>query len=90
MIRFSPYLKTEELLSTFTMLLDVLAKIRQFGVHTFFLTCAATESHRTEIIQVVACQYVEILTDEHVNAVDWSAKENYLKINPVAVARQID
>ena len=90
MIRFSPYLKTEELLSTFTMLLDVLAKIRQFGVHTFFLTCAAAEFHRTETIQVIACQYVEILTDEHVNAVDWSAKENYLKINPVAVARQID
>ena len=90
MIRFSPYLKTEELLSTFTMLLNVLAKIRQFGVHTFFLTCAAAEFHRTETIQVIACQYVEILTDEHVNAVDWSAKENYLKINPVAVARQID
>ena len=90
MIRFSPYLKTEELLSTFTMLLDVLAKIRQFGVHTFFLTCAAAEFHRTETIQVIACQYVEILTDEHVNAVDWSVKENFLKINPVTVARQID
>ena len=71
-------------------MLNVLAKIRQFGVHTFFLTCAAAEFHRTETIQVIACQYVEILTDEHVNAVDWSAKENYLKINPVAVARQID
>ena len=90
MIRFSPYLKTEELLSTFTMLLNVLAKMRQFGVHTFSLTCAAAEFHRTETIQVIACQYVEILTDEHVNAVDWSAKENYLKINPVEVARQID
>ena len=36
------------------MLLDVLAKIRQFGVYTFFLTCSAAEIHWTEIIQVVA------------------------------------
>ena len=27
------------------MLLDVLAKIRQFGVYTFFLTCSAAEFH---------------------------------------------
>ena len=72
------------------MLLDVLAKIRQFGVYTFFLSCSAAEFHWTEIIQVVACQYGEILTDEQVNAMDWSTKVNYLKRNPVTVARQID
>ena len=52
------------------MLLDVLAKIRQFGVYTLFLSCSAAEFHWTEIIQVVACQYGEILTDEQVNAMD--------------------
>ena len=52
------------------MLLNVLAKIRQFGVYTFFLSCSAAEFHWTEIIQVVACQYGEILTDEQVNAMD--------------------
>ena len=36
------------------MLLDVLAKIRQFGVYTFFLSSSAAEIHWTEIIQVVA------------------------------------
>ena len=72
------------------MMLDVLAKIRQFGVYTFFVTCSAAEFHWTEIIQVVACQYGEILTDEQVNAMDWSTKVNYLKRNPVTVARQID
>ena len=36
------------------MLLDVLAKIRQFGVYTFFLSSSAAEFHWTEIIQVVA------------------------------------
>ena len=72
------------------MLLDVLAKIRQFGVYTFFLTCSAAEFHWTEIIQVVARQYGETLTDEQVNAMDWSTKLKYLKRNPVTVARQID
>ena len=52
------------------MLLDVLAKIRQFRVYTFFLSCSAAEFHWTEIIQVVARQYGEILTDEQVNAMD--------------------
>ena len=35
------------------MLLDVLAKTRRFGVHTFSLTCSAAEFHWSEIIQVV-------------------------------------
>ena len=30
------------------------------------------------------------LTDEQVNAMDWITKVNYLKRNPVIVARQID
>ena len=72
------------------MLLDVRAKMRQFGVCTFFLSCSAAEFHWTEIIQVVACHYGEILTDEQVNAIDWSTKINYLKRNRVTVARQID
>ena len=72
------------------MLLDVLAKIRQFGVYTFFLTCSAAEYHWTEIIQIVVWQYRETLTDEEVNSVDWGTKMNYLKRNPVAVTKQID
>ena len=73
------------------MLLDVLAKIRQFGVYTFFLTCSAAEFHWTEIIQVIFRQYGKpCLTDEQVNATDWDTKFSYLKINPDTVARQID
>ena len=68
-------------------MLDVLAKIKQFGVYTFLLSCSAAEFHWTEIIQVVARQYGEILTDEQVNAMDWSTKVNYFKRNPVTVAR---
>ena len=72
------------------MLLDVLAKTRQFGVYTFFLNCSAVEFYWTEIIQVVAHEYGQMLTDTQVNEMDWSAKVNYLKRNPVTVARQID
>ena len=72
------------------MLLDVLAKIRQFGVYTSFLTCSAAEFCWTEIIQVVARQYGEVFSDEQVNGMDWNTKVNYLKRNPVTVARQID
>ena len=46
------------------MLSNVLAKIRQFGVYTFFFTCSTAEFHSTEIIQIVAPQYIEKLTDE--------------------------
>ena len=46
------------------MLLDVLAKICQFCVYTFFLTCSAAEFHCTEIIQAVVRQYGESLSVE--------------------------
>ena len=90
MIRFSPRLKTGTPQYFYNILLDVLAKIRQFGVYTFFLTCSAAEFHWTEIIHIVARQYGETLTDEEVNSVDWGTKMIYLKRNPVTVARQID
>jgi len=72
------------------MMLDVLAKVRQFGVPTFFLTFSAAEFHWPEIIKSVARQYGETLTTEQVNAMDWSTKAGYIKRNPVTVARQID
>ena len=69
------------------MFLDVLAKTRQFGIYTFFLTCSAAEFQWTEIVQVVAHQYWQKVTDEQVNPMDLSTKVNYLKRNPVTVAR---
>ena len=72
------------------MMLDVLVKVRQFGPPTFFLTLSAAEFHWPEIIKIVAPQYGENLTDEEVENMDWSTKVNYLKRNPVTVARQID
>ena len=83
MIRFSPNLKTLRGIPHYfhSMLLYFLAKIWQFGVYTFFLTFSAAEVNQTEIIQVIAGPYREILTYELVNAMDWSTKVNYLKEN---------
>ncbi|XP_066911966.1 uncharacterized protein [Clytia hemisphaerica] len=72
------------------MMLDVLAKCRVFGPSTYFLTWSAALFKWTSIIKVVATQYGENLTDEEVNNMSWSEKVQYLKRNPVTVARQID
>ena len=72
------------------MTLDVLAKCRVFGVTTFFLTWSAALFKWTNIIKIVAKQYGETLTDEDVNKMTWNDKVQYLKRNPVTVARQID
>lgn len=72
------------------MLLDVLAKIRQFGLYTFLLTASTIEFHWNEILQVTAEQYGRTLTDEEVNAVDLRKKVNYLNRNTFFVAKQTD
>ena len=54
------------------------------------MTYSAAEFHWTKIIQAIACHYGQTLTDEQVNAMDWSIEVNYVKRNPVTVARQID
>ena len=46
------------------ILLDVLAKTRQFWVYTSFLACSAVEFQWTEIIQVVARQYEQKLMNK--------------------------
>ena len=53
------------------------ATITQFGVYTFFLTCSAAEFHLAKIILVFAHQFGQTLTDEQVNAMDWSTAVNY-------------
>ena len=62
---FKNIIKTSQFIHN--MLLNVRGKTRQFGVCTFFLSCSAAEFHWTEIIQVVACQYGQTLTDKQVN-----------------------
>ena len=47
----------ETLQNFHNLLLDILAKMWQFGVYTLFLTCSTVEFHLTEIIQIVVLQY---------------------------------
>ena len=52
------------------MLLDALAKIRQFWLNTYFLTCSAAEFYWTEIVKDVARQYGRKFTNGGMNAMD--------------------
>lgn len=71
--------------------LDVLAKVRQFGCYTSFLTLTAgIPKYWPEIIQILAQQYGKHFTTEEVNDMTTTDKMNWLKRNPVIVARQID
>ena len=72
------------------MQLDMLAKLRQLGPYTFFLTGSAAEFHWPEVIQIVAKQYGTNLSIEDINCMDWNTKRIWLQRNPVTVARQID
>ena len=58
-------------------MLDMLAKIRQFGPPTFFLTCSAAEMGAwVEIIQAIARQFGTVLSDDNVKNLTWSEKVN--------------
>ena len=56
------------------MQLDMLAKLRQLGPYTFFITGSAAEFHWPEVIQIVAKQYGETLTQDQVKQMDWHTK----------------
>ena len=72
------------------MQLDMLAKLRQLGPYTFFITGSAAEFHWPQVIKIVAKQYGTDLSTEEVNSMDWNTKRMWLQRNPVTVARQID
>jgi hypothetical protein len=74
------------------MQLDVLAKIRYFGVPTFFMTWSCAQFQWTHLIKVVAriSKPSQDLSDDEIELMDWKTKVSILKRNPVLVARQID
>ena len=71
-------------------ILDVLAKVRQYNVYIFFVNWSAAGFERSYIIQVIARQYGEELSNEQISAMDLDTKCYQLKRNPVSVAHQID
>ena len=60
--------------------------IRQLGIPTWFLTLSAAEMKWPEVIQIIARQYGEILSDEAVCNMTWEDKTTWLKRNPVTAA----
>ena len=73
------------------MMLDILAKIRQFGPPAFFITCSAAEMGSwIEIIQTVARQFGTTLSNDAVRNLTWKEKNHWIKRNPVTAARMID
>lgn len=72
------------------MHLDMMAKLRQLGPYTFFITGSAAEFHWPQVIRTVAQQYGESLTDTQIASMNWEAKRLWLQRNPVTAARQID
>ena len=61
------------------MQLDCLAKIRQYGSYTFFLTFSVVEFRSTEIIKIIAQQYGTTLTNEDIFNMNYETKSSWLK-----------
>ena len=74
------------------MQLDVLAKVRRYGVPTFFMTWSAAQFQWNHLIKIVARSSYpyQLLSDDDIDQMDWNDKVQILKRNPVTAARQID
>ena len=71
-----------------TVLLDLLAMVRQLGMPTWFLTLSAADMQWPEVIQSIAHQYGKVLTFDDVKAMPWEEKCKWLRSNPVTASRQ--
>ncbi|XP_074549060.1 uncharacterized protein LOC141807175 [Halichoeres trimaculatus] len=67
---------------------DVHAMLRQIGKPTFFLTFSAAEMRWPEVIEVIKAQQGQTLGD--ISALDWKAKCDVLRSNPVTVMRMFE
>ena len=66
---------------------EVLAMIRQLGIPTWFLTLSAADMKWPEVIQIIARQYGNFLSEEEVSNLSWEEKCSWLRRNPVTAAR---
>ncbi|XP_029987916.1 uncharacterized protein LOC115417874 [Sphaeramia orbicularis] len=67
---------------------DLHAMLRQMGKPTFFLTFSAAEMRWPEVIQVIKAQQGQTLGD--FSELDWKAKCDILRSNPVTVMRMFE
>ena len=71
-----------------TVLLDLLAMVRQLGIPTWFLTLSAADMQWPEVIQSIAYQYGKQLTADDIKNMSWVEKCSWIRRNPVTAARQ--
>ncbi|CAB4019984.1 myosin heavy fast skeletal muscle, partial [Paramuricea clavata] len=71
-----------------TVLLDLLAMVRQLGMPTWFLTLSAADMQWPEVIQSIARQYGKVMTADDVKNMPWVEKCKWLRSNPVTASRQ--
>ena len=69
---------------------DILGMIRQLGPCTWFITLSAADLKWPDLIQIIAKQQGQQLTDEDVLALSWEEKSRYLRSDPVTAARHFD
>ena len=76
---------------------QIFSSVKNRGTCQYFQMCCWMSLLKAASLEFTCSSWVvlllnsiglkEILTDEQVNAMDWSTKVNYLKSNPVTVAR---
>jgi len=69
---------------------DCLAKLRQLGPYTFFMTFSVAGFKWNSIIKVIGQHYGEVLSDTDIDEMDYNTKCFWLRRNPVIAARHID
>ena len=67
-----------------------MAKNRNFYVYIFFSIFTPAEAHRLGFPQIIARQFGINFTDEDVQNISMKERRNWLKRNPVTVARHMD
>ena len=60
---------------------------RQLGIPTWFLTLTAADLSWPETIQVIARQYGQELSEEHINEMSWQDQCTWKRNIPVTCAR---
>ena len=69
---------------------DLNAMVRQLGIPTWFLTLTAADLRWPETIQVIARQYGQELSEEHINEMSWQDRCTWIRSNPVTCARHFE
>lgn len=64
--------------------------VRQLDIPTFFCTFSAADLRWPETIQIVGKQYGHSFSDEDVMNMSWQERCQWIRRNPITVARQFE